>query len=308
MHRALKCVVVLVHVFCTGGQKPDNSPEPESEETKLERSHSVLGFMRNAHAGLREAASFGLSAAAKASEVFVRTPPAGDGGPPPSAAASLSGGGGGGVRSVEWERLRLDERPIGRGQEKTVYSATLDGAPVALLVAKPGESLEREAAIFQAAGEHPRLIHFFGISSMPAATEGGVGSQCLVTTLARHGSLDQVLDRSNQDGQPLPLGVKLAVTQQICDGMAYLHARNLIHRDLATRNVLVKACGAQEGLDGAGWEICLTDYGLTKDVASDGAYYGPKSSSELPVLWMAPEALQRRRFSPKSDVWAFGVT
>lgn len=49
----------------------------------------------------------------------------------------------------------------------------------------------------------------------------------------------------------------------------------------------------------------LTDFGLTKEVGR-GAYYG--GNTDLPVLWMAPEALQRRKFSEATDVWAFGVT
>lgn len=50
----------------------------------------------------------------------------------------------------------------------------------------------------------------------------------------------------------------------------------------------------------------MTDYGLSK-AASDSRtlYYGGEAA--LPFLWMPPEAIQKRRFSAASDVWAVGV-
>jgi len=85
--------------------------------------------------------------------------------------------------------------------------------------------------------------------------------------------------------------------------MEHLHNRSLIHRDLATRNVLLCDRGDRKG---CGAVVKLTDYGLTKGKGETGAYYG--GTTDLPVLWMAPEALQRRKFTEKTDVWAFGVT
>lgn len=35
--------------------------------------------------------------------------------------------------------------------------------------------------------------------------------------------------------------------------------------------------------------------------------YSPSSGSKIPVKWTAPEAAHYRVYSPKSDVWSFGV-
>lgn len=35
--------------------------------------------------------------------------------------------------------------------------------------------------------------------------------------------------------------------------------------------------------------------------------YSPSSGSKIPVKWTAPEAASYRIYSPKSDVWSFGV-
>ena len=53
--------------------------------------------------------------------------------------------------------------------------------------------------------------------------------------------------------------------------------------------------------------IKLTDYGL----ASTGTYVKKSTSSVgdgLPYRWMSPETIERRRWSSKSDLWAWAVT
>ena len=73
----------------------------------------------------------------------------------------------------------------------------------------------------------------------------------------------------------------------------------LIHRDLALRNVLVFALDPS---DHKSVRVKVADYGLTKK----GTYYYGGNAC-LPMRWMPPEALKKRKWSEKSDVWAFGV-
>ncbi len=83
----------------------------------------------------------------------------------------------------------------------------------------------------------------------------------------------------------------------IIKGMEYLASKNVLHGDLATRNVLL--CKNMRA------KLC--DFGLSRRLYEYTSYM--KSNVEpLPWRWMAPESLCCWEFNEKTDVWAFGVT
>ncbi|VDO78505.1 unnamed protein product [Heligmosomoides polygyrus] len=87
-------------------------------------------------------------------------------------------------------------------------------------------------------------------------------------------------------------------------GMRYLHSKGCVHRDLAARNCLL----SEQGF------VKISDFGLSKiaeELVAKKPDDGDKSEPPLehiPLRWMAPETLKRPQlWSPKSDVWSFGV-
>ncbi|CDQ92958.1 unnamed protein product [Oncorhynchus mykiss] len=81
---------------------------------------------------------------------------------------------------------------------------------------------------------------------------------------------------------------------QICKALVYLEGINMVHRDIAVRNVLVATADC----------VRLGDFGLSRHI-EDEEYY-KASVSRLPIKWMAPESINFRRFTAASDVWMFG--
>ncbi|NWR36284.1 JAK2 kinase, partial [Tachuris rubrigastra] len=81
------------------------------------------------------------------------------------------------------------------------------------------------------------------------------------------------------------------------EGMEYLGTKRYVHRDLATRNILVE----NEN------RVKIGDFGLTKVLPQDKEYYKVKEPGESPIFWYAPESLTESKFSVASDVWSFGV-
>ena len=73
----------------------------------------------------------------------------------------------------------------------------------------------------------------------------------------------------------------------------------IVHRDLASRNVLV----------GEGKSLKISDFGMARDVGTGADdVYVKTTRGRLPLKWMAIESIVDREFTTASDVWAYGVT
>ncbi|KAM9642612.1 tyrosine-protein kinase transmembrane receptor ROR2 [Trichechus inunguis] len=86
------------------------------------------------------------------------------------------------------------------------------------------------------------------------------------------------------------------IVAQIAAGMEYLSSHHVVHKDLATRNVLVF-----DKLN-----VKISDLGLFREVYS-ADYYKLVGNSLLPIRWMSPEAIMYGKFSIDSDIWSYGV-
>uniref|UniRef100_A0A914XEB3 Protein kinase domain-containing protein n=1 Tax=Plectus sambesii TaxID=2011161 RepID=A0A914XEB3_9BILA len=85
---------------------------------------------------------------------------------------------------------------------------------------------------------------------------------------------------------------------QIARGMQFLATMNVMHRDIAVRNVLLK-------LD---FTLKVADFGLSRKLKeNDDAYYVGKEGTALPIRYIAPETLKSSRFAITSEYWSFGV-
>ncbi|KAG6457921.1 hypothetical protein O3G_MSEX010557 [Manduca sexta] len=91
------------------------------------------------------------------------------------------------------------------------------------------------------------------------------------------------------------------LVREAAAALAYLAHRGLVHRDVRAANCLVDSRRS----------IKLGDFGMareTSEAGADGAAeYACRRRGMFPVLWMAPESLERGAFSAASDVWGLGV-
>jgi len=98
---------------------------------------------------------------------------------------------------------------------------------------------------------------------------------------------------------PLPEPLVRNFVRQILQGLAYLHGKNIIHRDIKGANVLVDNKGG----------IMISDFGISKKVeagllTTSAANHRP--SLQGSVFWMAPEVVQQTSYTLKADIWSLG--
>ncbi|NWU06203.1 M3K19 kinase, partial [Cephalopterus ornatus] len=111
------------------------------------------------------------------------------------------------------------------------------------------------------------------------------------------GSISSIINRFG----PLPEVVLCRYTRQILQGVAYLHANRVVHRDIKGNNVMLMPSGT----------VKLIDFGCARRLAciSPG---GTRSETLRSVhgtpYWMAPEVITESGYGRKSDIWSIGCT
>lgn len=85
------------------------------------------------------------------------------------------------------------------------------------------------------------------------------------------------------------------VLAQVCDGLAFIHSRALVHRDVKPSNVLVEDGGCAK----------LVDFGLVKLMTSSG---NTTATGHVVGTWryMSPEQARSGKVDGRSDLYALG--
>ncbi|KAG6457772.1 raf homolog serine/threonine-protein kinase Raf [Manduca sexta] len=187
---------------------------------------------------------------------------------------------------------------IGSGSFGTVYKAHWHG-PVAvktLNVKTPTpaqlQAFKNEVAVLRKT-RHCNILLFMGCVSKP--------SLAIVTQWCEGSSLYQHLHVLET---PFPMLYLIDVARQTAQGMDYLHAKNIIHRDLKSNNIFLRD----------DWSVKIGDFGLAtakvrwSDSSSAGGVQWQQPTGS--ILWMAPEVIRMEEPAPytfHSDVYAYGI-
>jgi serine/threonine protein kinase len=120
--------------------------------------------------------------------------------------------------------------------------------------------LIEEARLMAKVGYHPNLMSIVGVSTC------GYPKMLIL-----HGSRLRVLKKAASVGAPIATRGKLEIALGVVEGMAHLMENRVVHRDLASRNVLLAS-----GNSSSGMEPRVADFGLSrmsKVEGSSGDYY-----------------------------------
>lgn len=94
------------------------------------------------------------------------------------------------------------------------------------------------------------------------------------------------------------------ILYQATQGLAYLHHKGIVHRDIKPTNILVFVTSSSNDA-----QIKLADFGISKILEDDNKNDFTNTSVTNPTGtkgWMAPEVYELKRFDFKVDIWALG--
>jgi len=198
----------------------------------------------------------------------------------------------------DWE-IPVDEifigARIGAGSFGTVYKGHWHGAVAikTLNVRDPSPAqivaFRNEVAVLRKT-RHVNVLLFMGCVSKK-------GQLAIVTQWCEGSSLYKHVHVNEARFELLNI---IEIARQTSQGIDYLHAKNIIHRDLKSNNIF---------LHDDNFTVKIGDFGLATVKtrwSSSGQFKQPSGS----ILWMAPEVIRMNEENPytfQSDVYAFGI-
>ncbi|CAF0961771.1 unnamed protein product [Rotaria magnacalcarata] len=189
---------------------------------------------------------------------------------------------------------------IGSGEFAEVYEGTYRKVRVAIKVLKEATSaaLFRHEADIMSSLKHRNLVHFLGVAQKPDNVI------YIVTEFMAKGSLLHYL--TTRGRSVISQKDLLGFATDTCEGLTYLEENHIVHRDVAASNVLIADDNTAK----------VADFGLAKFVETTGKENGNKDSNGNMIIaekikcrtkWTAPEALESKRYTHKSDMWSYGI-
>lgn len=185
-------------------------------------------------------------------------------------------------------KLYTDFKKIGQGASGSVYVAKLKKTKQAVAIKRmdlnnqPKKDLIINEIIVMRESLHQNIVNFN--ESYLVKDELWV-----VMEYMEGGSLTDVID-NNQMLEPQIA----AVTREVIQGLAHLHSKYIIHRDIKSDNILLDLSG----------DVKLTDFGFCAKITEDR---GKRSTMVGTPYWMAPEVVKQKDYGPKVDVWSLGI-
>ncbi|MCB9678027.1 MAG: protein kinase [Alphaproteobacteria bacterium] len=171
---------------------------------------------------------------------------------------------------------------LGRGAMgvvEAVYDTRLKRVVARKSLRRPDQSagFRREAQV--AAGlEHPGIVPIYDAAEGSWYTMRRIDGRSLQDAMDAATGLDQRL-------RLLPSFLRL------CEAMAYVHGKGVVHRDLKPPNVMLGEFG----------EVVVVDFGLAVEVGEPGGRIVGTPR------YMSPEAALGRPPTPATDVWSLGI-
>ncbi|KAJ3704174.1 hypothetical protein LUZ61_007879 [Rhynchospora tenuis] len=188
-----------------------------------------------------------------------------------------------------------DKNWLGGGGSGDVYKGKLNGETVAIKKLKGNfvdgmVNIAKEVSLLYSL-EHANLVKLLGFCS-------DAGHYLLVYEFIQNGDLNSYL-KDKKKREELTWELRFYIIYGIAKGLSYLHLGlkdPIIHRDLKPANVLLDE----------NYNAKIADFGISKKFNKNKTHDTTTNRFGTPGYY-APELYTLRQFSPKSDVYNFGL-
>jgi len=191
---------------------------------------------------------------------------------------------------IPFQDLEFGER-IGKGNFGEVYKGTYLGTDVAIkrLFFVDDDFMqkyiEREMDTLTQLN-HPNIVQLMGLCI-------GMDDLYIITEFVKGGNLHSKLEDKPLD---LPWKLRVSILRDVALAMNYLHAKDKIHRDLKSHNLLVTE----------DWKVKVCDFGLARSAPDD-----QEKKGGLTIVgtneWMAPEVAMGETYDSSADVFSYAM-
>lgn len=185
-------------------------------------------------------------------------------------------------------------RAIGKGTHGTVVLARrrLDGAVVAVKrvrtsqISENGRKQADNEVILLKSLYHVNIVRFYDHFMVDDELN-------IVMEYADGGNMRQLVKmRAREKMGPFPEAVIMSWFAQLVLAVAYIHGKNVLHRDLKAQNVFLTGKNV----------VKLGDFGISKALAGDDTANTACGTPES----MSPEICRGEPYGKKSDIWSLG--
>ncbi|XP_028623948.1 serine/threonine-protein kinase 33 [Grammomys surdaster] len=153
--------------------------------------------------------------------------------------------------------------------------------------------LEREVNILKTV-KHQHIIHLEQVFETPQ-------KMYLVMELCEDGELKEVLDQKGHFSE----NETRLIIQSLASAIAYLHNKDIVHRDLKLENIMVKSSFIDDNNE-MNLNIKVTDFGLAVQKHGSRSEGMMQTTCGTPI-YMAPEVINAHDYSQQCDIWSIGV-